>query len=66
MKATASVKIGPISARFSGAVHLSDIDPPNGYTIRRRGPGRASPASPRAARKGAAGRGGQHHHRTAL
>jgi carbon monoxide dehydrogenase subunit G len=33
MKATAAVKIGPMSARFTGTVHLSDIDPPNGYTI---------------------------------
>jgi len=33
MKATAAVKIGPISARFTGTVHLSDIDPPNGYMI---------------------------------
>jgi carbon monoxide dehydrogenase subunit G len=33
MKATVSVKIGPISARFTGTVHLSDIDPPNGYMI---------------------------------
>ena len=39
MKATAAVKIGPISARFSGAVHLSDIDPPNGYTISGEGQG---------------------------
>jgi carbon monoxide dehydrogenase subunit G len=31
--ATASVKIGPISARFRGAVQLTDLDPPNGYTI---------------------------------
>ena len=39
MKATAAVKIGPISARFSGAVHLSDLDPPNGYTISGEGQG---------------------------
>jgi uncharacterized protein len=39
MKATASVKIGPISARFNGAVHLSDIDPPHGYTIGGEGQG---------------------------
>jgi hypothetical protein len=39
MKATAQVKIGPIAARFSGAVHLSDIDPPNGYTIGGEGQG---------------------------
>jgi carbon monoxide dehydrogenase subunit G len=39
MKATAAVKIGPISARFNGAVQLSDIDPPNGYTIGGEGQG---------------------------
>ena len=39
MKATAAVKIGPISARFSGTVHLSDIDAPNGYTIGGEGQG---------------------------
>ncbi len=33
MKATASVKIGPISARFTGNVQLSEMDPPNGYRI---------------------------------
>jgi uncharacterized protein len=39
MKASASVKIGPISARFAGRVELSDIDPPNGYTISGEGQG---------------------------
>ena len=39
MKATASVKIGPISARFTGNVLLSDLDPPNGYTIGGEGQG---------------------------
>jgi len=39
MKASASVKIGPIAARFNGAVHLTDIDPPNGYTIGGEGQG---------------------------
>jgi len=39
MKATAAVKIGPISARFTGAVHLADLDPPNGYTISGEGQG---------------------------
>ena len=38
-KAVASVKIGPISARFSGNVALSDLDPPNGYTIAGEGQG---------------------------
>jgi uncharacterized protein len=39
MKATAAVKIGPISARFTGAVHLTDLDPPNGYSIGGEGQG---------------------------
>src|SRR5262249_41286754 len=39
MKATAAVKIGPISARFRGEVHLSDLDPPNGYSIGGEGQG---------------------------
>ncbi len=39
MKASASVKIGPISARFAGRVELSDIDAPNGYTISGEGQG---------------------------
>jgi uncharacterized protein len=39
MKATASVKIGPIAARFSGKVQLLDLDPPNGYRIEGEGQG---------------------------
>ena len=39
MKATAAVKLGPISARFNGAVTLSDIDAPNSYTITGEGQG---------------------------
>src|ERR1700729_2661777 len=39
MKATAAVKIDPIPARFSGAVPLTDIAPPNGYTIGGEGQG---------------------------
>lgn len=39
MDATAAVRIGPIAARFSGKVHLSDIDEPNGYTITGEGQG---------------------------
>jgi len=39
MKASASVKLGPISARFSGNVTLSDIEPPNGYRISGEGQG---------------------------
>ena len=37
--AVAEVKIGPIGARFKGAVALSDLDPPHGYTISGQGNG---------------------------
>jgi len=33
LTALAVVKVGPISARFQGAVTLCDLDPPNGYRI---------------------------------
>jgi carbon monoxide dehydrogenase subunit G len=39
MKAVAAVKLGPISARFNGAVTLTDIDAPNSYTIMGEGQG---------------------------
>lgn len=32
-KAIVEIKIGPIGARFSGAVALTDLDPPNSYRI---------------------------------
>jgi len=41
-RATAVIKIGPMDARFSGAVRLADIDPPNGYTISGEGQGGAA------------------------
>jgi carbon monoxide dehydrogenase subunit G len=31
--ATLKAKVGPVSAKFSGAVALLDLDPPNGYRI---------------------------------
>jgi carbon monoxide dehydrogenase subunit G len=31
--ATVKAKVGPVSAKFAGAVTLSDLDPPAGYTI---------------------------------
>jgi len=37
--AVAEVKVGPIGARFKGTVTLSDLDPPNGYTISGQGNG---------------------------
>jgi len=33
MKATVEAKVGPVKASFTGQVTLSNIDPPNGYTI---------------------------------
>lgn len=39
MEATAAIRIGPVSARFNGKVHLSDIDEPNSYTISGEGQG---------------------------
>jgi carbon monoxide dehydrogenase subunit G len=32
-KANVEIKIGPIGARFAGAVTLTDLDPPSGYTL---------------------------------
>lgn len=31
--ATVEVKVGPIGARFKGAVSLTDLNPPHGYTL---------------------------------
>jgi carbon monoxide dehydrogenase subunit G len=39
MTATVSAKVGPVKARFKGAVTLSDIDAPNGYTLNGEGKG---------------------------
>ncbi len=39
MTAIAVIKVGPVSARFQGAVTLSDLDPPNGYRITGEGQG---------------------------
>ncbi len=39
LRATAAVKIGPIAARFTGKVELSDLDPPNSYRISGEGQG---------------------------
>lgn len=37
--ASASIKIGPISARFNGRLQLLDLDPPNSYRIAGEGQG---------------------------
>jgi carbon monoxide dehydrogenase subunit G len=39
LTAKVHAKVGPVSARFAGKVTLSDIDPPNGYTIAGEGQG---------------------------
>ena len=39
MTAKVRLRIGPVSAAFSGKVTLSDIDPPNGYKISGEGQG---------------------------
>jgi carbon monoxide dehydrogenase subunit G len=39
---TVKAKVGPVSARFAGVVRLSDLDPPNGYTISGEGKGGAA------------------------
>ena len=39
MTAKVKLRIGPVSASFSGKVTLSDIDPPNGYKISGEGQG---------------------------
>jgi carbon monoxide dehydrogenase subunit G len=38
-QAVATTKIGPVKARFKGKVHLTDLDPPNGYRISGEGDG---------------------------
>lgn len=40
--AKVKAKVGPVSARFAGAVTLSDLDPPKGYTISGEGKGGAA------------------------
>jgi carbon monoxide dehydrogenase subunit G len=37
--AVATIKIGPVKARFKGRVQLSEMDPPNGYKISGEGEG---------------------------
>jgi carbon monoxide dehydrogenase subunit G len=39
LRATVEIKIGPIGAKFDGAVTLSDLNPPESYTITGQGQG---------------------------
>lgn len=41
-RASVALKIGPMDARFAGAVTLTDLDPPNAYTIIGQGQGGAA------------------------
>jgi uncharacterized protein len=42
MTAKVVLKVGPVKATFTGKVTLSDLDPPNGYTITGEGSGGAA------------------------
>jgi carbon monoxide dehydrogenase subunit G len=42
LQASARAKIGPVSARFTGKVVLSDLNPPEGYTLTGEGSGGAA------------------------
>lgn len=42
LEATARAKIGPVNARFKGKVVLSDLNPPEGYTLTGEGSGGAA------------------------
>ena len=39
LEAKVKLKVGPVKATFGGKVTLSDLDPPNGYTIEGEGSG---------------------------
>jgi hypothetical protein len=41
-QAQVTAKVGPVKAKFNGKVTLSDLDPPNGYTITGEGAGGAA------------------------
>jgi carbon monoxide dehydrogenase subunit G len=40
--AIVTTRVGPVSATFRGTVNLSELDPPNGYTLTGRGQGGAA------------------------
>jgi hypothetical protein len=42
MTAKLTARVGPVRAHFTGAVTLSDLDPPNGYTLTGEGQGGAA------------------------
>jgi carbon monoxide dehydrogenase subunit G len=49
-----AVRIGPVAAKFSGRMQLSDVDPPNGYTLSFEGQGGAAGFAKGAAKVGLA------------
>ncbi|MFL2770971.1 MAG: CoxG family protein [Rhodospirillaceae bacterium] len=42
LEATVYAKVGPVKAKFTGTVSLSELNPPNGYTISGEGKGGAA------------------------
>ncbi len=42
MAAEVKTKVGPVAATFKGKLMLSDVDPPNGYTLEGEGQGGAA------------------------
>lgn len=58
MLATLAIKVGPIGARFTGAITLSDVDPPQAYTITLEGQGGTAGTVNGSARVQLAGEGG--------
>lgn len=50
LQATVATRLGPMPARFTGEVTLSDLDPPNGYTLSGSGNGGALGTASGAAR----------------
>lgn len=49
-RATVATKIGPVQTRFNGTVEITDIDPPNGYTLSGKGSGGAAGSAKGAAK----------------
>ena len=55
-----SARVGPVSARFNGRMTMTDIDPPNAYTLHFDGQGGAAGFARGEARVTLAPEGGQH------
>ncbi len=49
-RATVASRIGPVQARFQGNVRLTDLNPPNGYTLSGEGSGGAAGSAKGSAR----------------